>query len=103
MKDWDENTQEKNPASVKKWKVPGIKCIYGKTKNLLKKALTKKWKWPWWISTTNSSMFPWWIQVYEYTKWMVDDAVESHPSGILFYWKLKSYGKYFVFFSTAIF
>jgi len=26
---------------------------------------------------------------YEWSKWPIDDAVESHRSGILFYWKLK--------------
>ena len=51
------HTQEKNPGSVKKWKVPGKLYNYGKTSNLEEKKTV--YEGPWWISTTKSSMFSW--------------------------------------------
>ena len=59
-----------------------------------KKVQKKSDEGPWWISPTKSSTIRWLIQAYEWSKCPLDDAVESHRSGILFYWKLKKLERY---------
>ena len=53
----------------------------------LKKTVTKKWKWPWWISTTKSSSISWWIQAYKQSKWPLAGKVATDPRGILLFYR----------------
>ena len=63
-------------------------------KYLLKNVRKNRWRRPWWTSNAKSSTIRWLIQAYEWLKWPVDDAVESHRSVILFYWNFKELEQY---------
>ena len=88
---WQQLFHRKKSRFFKVFKVAGKKCITTVSKENNEKKVTTR---PWWISTTKSSTIRWWIQAYEWSKWPVDNEVESHQSGILFYWKLKKLEQY---------
>ena len=78
----------KKKLFFKVFKLPGIKCITTVSKeNVQKKSDDQDGG----TSFTKFSTIRWWNQAYEWSKWTVDDAVETHSSGILFRWKSKSY------------
>ena len=93
----------KKTRFFKVFKVAGKTCITTVSKKSSKKKVTTR---PWWTSNANSSTIRWWIRAYEWTKWPLGSMLETHPSGILSYWKIKKLQQYdviFIFCSTAIF